>query len=73
MNLSEYKKQKWVKREKPIFIKKIVLPKDSTGWLVIDSIGSGIAARGIRIGKNINLEEVSLLANEMILKRSFYN
>ena len=73
MELFEYKKQKYVKNEEPIFIKKVDLPKNCTGWLVIDSMGFGSACGGIRIGKNVSLEEVKLLANEMTLKYSFYN
>ena len=73
MELIEYKKQKYVKKNEPIFIRKIDLPKNCTGWLVIDSIGFGSACGGIRIGRNVSLKEVKLLANEMTLKYSFYN
>jgi glutamate dehydrogenase/leucine dehydrogenase len=73
MNVFEHKKQEWVNREEPIFIKKIDLSKNTTGWLVIDSIGSGVAVGGIRLGKNVSLEEVKQLAAEMTLKFSFYN
>jgi len=73
MDLTEYKKQMWVKKEEPIFIKKVDLPKNSIGWLVIDSMGFGSSSGGIRIGKNVSLEEVKLLAKEMTLKYTFYN
>lgn len=73
MNIFEYKKQKWVKKRNPILIKEVNLPKHTTGWLVIDSIGSGVAVGGIRLGKNVSLEEVKQLAAEMTLKFSFYN
>ena len=73
MDLIEYKKQRYVKKKEPIYIKTIDLPNNCTGWLVIDSMGFGSACGGIRIGKNVSLEEVKLLANEMTLKYSFYN
>ena len=73
MDLLKYKKQMWKKEEDPIYIKKIDLPKNSIGWIVIDSMGYGSATGGIRLGKNVNLEEVKQLANEMTLKFSFYN
>ena len=73
MELFEYKKQKYVKKSEPIFIKRVDLPKNSTAWLVIDSMGFGSSSGGIRIGKKVSLEEVKLLANEMTLKYSFYN
>ena len=73
MDLIKYKKQRYVKKKEPIYIKTIDLPNNCTGWLVIDSMGFGSACGGIRIGKNVSLEEVKLLANEMTLKYSFYN
>ncbi len=72
MDLTDLKKQKWVRSEEPIFIKQVQLPKDCVGWLVVDSIGSGITSGGIRLGEKVNLEEVKLLAKEMTLKRLFY-
>jgi glutamate dehydrogenase/leucine dehydrogenase len=73
MNLFEYKKQMWTKKKEPVLVKEVKLPNDCIGWLVIDTLGYGFAAGGIRIGKKVNLTEVKLLAHEMTLKRSFYN
>lgn len=74
MYLSEYKRLMWIKDpDGPIFVKEVDLPGNNMGWLVIDSLGYGSARGGIRMGGNVNLEEVKELAAEMTLKFSFLN
>ncbi len=73
MEILNYNKTKWINRKEPLFIKEVKLPDNLIGWIVIDSIGTGYSSGGIRLGKKVSLEEVKLLANEMTLKRSFYN
>lgn len=73
MDLDDCKSQLYVKKDDPIFIKEVALPKDCVGWLVIDSLKAGISEGGIRIGNNVTLAEIKLLASDMTLKYSFYN
>ena len=73
MDLFKFKKQMWKNEKYPIYIKEIRLPKGHVAWLVIDSLGYGSATGGIRLGRDVNIEEVKYLANEMTLKFTFYN
>jgi len=73
LEILNYYKVKWLNQKEPLFIKEVQLPNSLVGWIVIDSIGTGYSSGGIRLGEKVTLEEVKLLANEMTLKRSFYN
>jgi len=73
MGLNDYKSRLFIKEEDPILIKEVALPKSSVGWLVIDSFKAGTSGGGVRIGNNVTLAEVKLLARDMTLKKSFYN
>jgi glutamate dehydrogenase (NAD(P)+) len=73
LDLNDYKSQLYAKKEDPILIKEVALPKDCVGWLVIDSLKAGRSAGGVRTGENVTLAEVKLLASDMTLKYSFYN
>jgi glutamate dehydrogenase/leucine dehydrogenase len=63
----------YLKKDEPILIKEVQLPASCLGWVVIDSMRYGTSAGGVRIGSNVTLAEVKLLANDMTLKKSFYN
>jgi len=67
-------KLRWTKKaDEPILIKELDLHGSNRGWLVIDSLGSGRAVGGVRMGVGVTLDEVRELAAEMTLKFSFLN
>jgi len=57
----------------PVLVREVDLSGGYKAWLVIDSLASGAALGGIRLGEEVCLQEVEELAAEMTLKFSFLN